>query len=530
MSGAFDLLAFVGVLLHGASLVAQSVLLGSAAFALLVLVPPGRTAGDREAGEQWRAARRVSRVAAIVTCVLSVATVLLTASLLAASLGASLVDTAGARFVVAGAIKAVAAIATGFAMPVKPSAIARTRALCSVGAACVLAAALTDTHASARLDDSALLLVATGFHEAGAALWLGGLPCFWLALHGGDPRRVAVLGARFSAVAASGVALIVAGAVVFAFLYIRSIDALYATAYGAMDAAKGALLVMLLALGLANRRAVRRMASDADAIARVVRFVEVEMGIGIAVLMAAASMTSAPPSVDIVAAERVSRAQLIERFTPAWPRFASPEHRALGAAQGAGDDAMRNAEDRAWSEYNHHWAGLLVTLMGLLALAHRTGRARWAAHWPLLFLGLAAFLLLRADPEVWPLGPVGPLESLRDPEVVQHRAFVAVIVAFGIFEWRVRTGRVASRALARVFPLATGLGAVLLLTHSHAVGDARDALLIELSHLPIAVLGVAAAGARWLEIAAPRDGRWAGWVWPAALVLVGALLLDYREG
>jgi len=533
VSGAFDLLAFVGVLAHGAGLVAQSVLLGSAAFAVLVLVPPGRTAGsasDGGAGEEWRATRRVLRAAAIVTCVLSVATVLLTASLLAASLGSSLVDTAGARFVVAGAIKAVAAIAMGFAMPVQPSAMARTRVLCSAGAACVLAAALANTHASARLDDSALLLIATGFHEAGAALWLGGLPCFWLALQGGDARRVAGLGARFSAVAASGVALIVAGVVVFAFLYIRSIDALYATAYGAMDAAKSALLVMLLALGLANRRAVRRMASDADAIARVVRFVEVEMGIGIAVLMAAASMTSAPPSVDIVAAERVSRAQVIERFTPAWPRFASPEHRALGAGQGAGADATRNAEDRAWSEYNHHWAGLLVTLMGLLALAHRTGRARWAAHWPLLFLGLAAFLLLRADPEVWPLGPVGPLESLRDPEVVQHRAFVAVIVAFGIFEWRVRTGRVASRALARVFPLATGLGAVLLLTHSHAVGDARDALLIELSHLPIAVLGVAAAGARWLEIAAPRDGRWAGWVWPAALVVVGALLLDYREG
>ena len=533
MNGAFDLLAFFGVLLHGAGLVAQSVLLGSAAFALLVLVPSGRaagSAGDSGAIEEWRAARRMLRAAAIATCVLSVATVLVTASLLAASLGSSLADTIGARFVIAGAIKAVAGIAMGVAMPVRPSGMARTRVLCSVGGACVLAAALADTHASARLDDSALLLMATGFHEAGAALWLGGLPCFWRALRGADARRAAVLGARFSAVAASGVALIVAGAVTFAFVYIGSVDALYGTAYGAMDATKSALLVVLLALGVANRRAVRRMASDARALARVVRFVEVEMGMGIAVLMAAASMMSAPPSVDIAAAERVSRAQIIERFRPASPRFASPEHRALGAGQGAGADAMRNAEDRAWSEYNHHWAGMLVTLMGLLALAHRTGRARWAAHWPLLFLGLAAFLLLRADPEVWPLGPVGPLESLRDPEVVQHRAFVAVIVAFGIFEWRVRTGRVASRALARVFPLATGLGAVLLLTHSHAVADARDALLIELSHLPIAVLGIAAAGARWLELAAPReDGRWAGWVWPAALMLAGALLLDYRE-
>jgi len=248
------------------------------------------------------------------------------------------------------------------------------------------------------------------------------------------------------------------------------------------------------------------------------------------VLMAAASITSTAPSVDVGAADRVSRAEVIERFTPAWPRLASPPPLASTVAQD-GAEAMRGAGDRAWSEYNHHWAGMLVMLMGVLALAQRSGRARWAAHWPLLFLPLAAFLLLRADPEVWPLGPVGPLESLRDPEVVQHRAFVAVIVAFGVFEWRVRTGRVLSRALACVFPLAMALGGTLLLTHSHAVGNPKEALLIELSHLPIALLGIVAAGARWLEIGAPRgSGRWAGWIWPAAFVLVGGLLLEYREG
>ena len=36
--------------------------------------------------------------------------------------------------------------------------------------------------------------------------------------------------------------------------------------------------------------------------------------------------------------------------------------------------------------------------------------------------------------------------------------------------------------------------------------------------------------ARWLEVEAPeRDGRWAGWLWPACFVLIGLLLLDYRE-
>ena len=533
MNGAFDLLMFVGVMLQGASLVAQSVLLGSAAFVLLVLAPLGcspASATARDVVDAWRGARRVLRAAAIATCVLAVASVLVTATLLAISLHVPIADVAGARFVAAASIKAIAAIAMGLAMPAMPSGIVRMRIVCSLAGACILAAALADTHAAARLEASTRLLMATGAHEAGTALWLGGLPCFWLALRGADARHAAAIGTRFSAVAACGVALIVAGAVTFAFLYIGSVDAVYGTAYGAMAATKGALLALLLALGFANRRAVRRMTSDAHAVARVLRFVEIEMGLGIAVLMAAASITSTAPSVDVGAADRVSRAEVIERFTPAWPRLASPPPLASTVAQD-GAEAMRGAGDRAWSEYNHHWAGMLVMLMGVLALAQRSGRARWAAHWPLLFLPLAAFLLLRADPEVWPLGPVGPLESLRDPEVVQHRAFVAVIVAFGVFEWRVRTGRVLSRALACVFPLAMALGGTLLLTHSHAVGSPKEALLIELSHLPIALLGIVAAGARWLEIGAPRgSGRWAGWIWPAAFVLVGGLLLEYREG
>ena len=92
----------------------------------------------------------------------------------------------------------------------------------------------------------------------------------------------------------------------------------------------------------------------------------------------------------------------------------------------------RNAEDIAWSEYNHHWAGLIVVAIGLLALAERSGRAPWARNWPLLFLVLAGFLLLRSDPETWPLGDVGFIESLSDPEVLQHRIFVVLITAFAV--------------------------------------------------------------------------------------------------
>ena len=61
-------------------------------------------------------------------------------------------------------------------------------------------------------------------------------------------------------------------------------------------------------------------------------------------------------------------------------------------------------------------------------------------------------------------------------------------------------------------------------------GNVKEELLIELTHLPIAVLGITAGWARWLEVEAPQDeGRWAGWVWPACFVAIGLLLLAYRE-
>ncbi|MGC4051641.1 MAG: hypothetical protein QM757_19995 [Paludibaculum sp.] len=105
----------------------------------------------------------------------------------------------------------------------------------------------------------------------------------------------------------------------------------------------------------------------------------------------------------------------------------------------------RNADDIAWSEYNHHWAGLFVLAIGILALLNRAG-LRWARHWPLLFLGLAAFLFVRSDPETWPLGDIGLIE-LRDVEVLQHRVFVLLLIAFALFEWRY--ARVPSRIRAR---------------------------------------------------------------------------------
>ncbi|MFL6415754.1 MAG: copper resistance protein, partial [Bryobacteraceae bacterium] len=67
--------------------------------------------------------------------------------------------------------------------------------------------------------------------------------------------------------------------------------------------------------------------------------------------------------------------------------------------------------------------------------------------------------------------------------------------------------------------------------HSHSVQNIKEEFLAELSHLPLAILAVVAGWSRWLEIRLPQHRMRAfAWVWPVCLVMIGAILLNYREG
>jgi putative copper resistance protein D len=94
----------------------------------------------------------------------------------------------------------------------------------------------------------------------------------------------------------------------------------------------------------------------------------------------------------------------------------------------------------------------------------------------------------------------------------------------------VRTGRIRARRAALVFPLICASAGALLLTHQHALSNIKDQLLIEVTHAPLALFGVTAGWARWLELRLdPPGNRIAGWIWPIAFVLVGVILLIYHE-
>ena len=93
-----------------------------------------------------------------------------------------------------------------------------------------------------------------------------------------------------------------------------------------------------------------------------------------------------------------------------------------------------------------------------------------------------------------------------------------------------RAGGLRRSRAALVFPLLTALGGALLLTHSHALANVQEQLLIEITHVPLALFGITAGWARWLELRLDEKGsRIAAWVWPVAFVLVGVALLSYRE-
>ena len=63
--------------------------------------------------------------------------------------------------------------------------------------------------------------------------------------------------------------------------------------------------------------------------------------------------------------------------------------------------------DKKESEFNHHLAGILVILAGLLIFAKDTlfpDRSFFRYAWPICFLLSGLFLLVFSDTELWPFG------------------------------------------------------------------------------------------------------------------------------
>lgn len=543
MARLLQIFGFLSVLFRGGTLTFGSLTIGGIVFLNFV----ARSANSQSEPVNNACLRWIRR-AAVALAVMQLAYILASTLILMQSADMTLVDVSGSNFVLAGILAIVSAISIA---AIARAASPKSYAFMLLAAALILASSVMTSHAMARLEYRFPLAVVTALHQGATATWLGGLSYLLIAIpRGPDNDFARQLIARFSKLALISVAVLGAAGFILGYAYVGSLDAVYGTSYGIMVATKVVLFATLLLLGALNFQ-IARSPSGGSVIASLKRFGEAEIGIGITVILTAASLTSLPPAVDLKA-DRVSAQAIAARLAPSIPRFASPGLADLpedvyaaevksfdagplsSASFVPGQAGMRpnTPAEKSWSEYNHHWAGLIVLAIGLLAFLAQMPQFPWARNWPLIFLALAVFLFLRSDPETWPLGPNGFWVTLQDPEVLLHRIFVLLVIALAIFEWRVQTGRVSTQNARLVFPALVAVASALLLTHSHSLGNIKEEVLAELSHAPLAVLGIVAGWSRWLELRLPAENKTRdkmAWLWPTCFVLIGLLLLNYRE-
>jgi putative copper resistance protein D len=545
-----DLLGLFGllvVLFRGAILCFQTIAVGGITFLLVVARVP------HLGQESWlHPATRLIRWSALALALAQLFFIVSNTFILTSSAGVSVGQALGANYVIAG----VLGIAAGLVVFFWPGGRRdRTNPHLMIPAVAMIISSVMTSHSASRIEDRYVLAAFTIIHYFATASWIGGLPyLLFVTKKATDLDVIARVSYRFSRLAQISVAFLFAAGLGLSICYVGSWNAIYGTAYGLMLSTKLIFFSCLLLLGAANYFLVRTIgerSKDRDARISLGRFAEVEIGIGLTVILTAASLTSQPPGVDLTQ-DRVTLQEIAKRYAPRMPRLTSPElkliagstkelrrraeaeGRKLPAAFVPGTDPLRvnTPADIAWSEYNHNWAGIFVLLTGLFALLSRTKYFAWARMWPLIFLGLAVFLFFRSDPENWPLGPNGFWESFLASDVLQHRAAVILVIMFAIFQWRVETNRVHSHFAALVFPAVCAFGGVILLTHTHPLGNVKEELLVELSHTPLAIFAVIAGWSRWLELRLPapiRTRRCLAWVWPVCFILIGLILMDYHE-
>jgi putative copper resistance protein D len=463
----------------------------------------------------------------------------LSSAQLVQGVGLGLRELATTGFFIAGSIALLCSIALWICARVQnPKAISAMLPLGLLLLICTVSA----SHAMARMENRLVLALLTAVHHLGVAAWIGAMPFLLLGLkHAGSVDEARTISRRYSRMAMwSAAALILAGAGM-AWFYVGSLGGLYGTMYGVLLLAKIYLLLVMAGLGFANWKVVQRLETDPEPLlVRIRRFAEAEIGLGFTAVLAAASLTAQSPGVDVSALDQLTPQQIFARLRPEVPRMTSPPADALTPATPMHvaiqesqfrPMAASDARDRAWSEYNHHWAGIVVLVAGLLAWLSRLRRIRWTRFWPLCFAGLALFIVLRADPENWPLGPRPFWASFSAPDVLVHRFAALLILSFAVFECLVQAGKLRALWPSYVFPVMCVVGSALLLMHDHAVADVKEELFAGMSHTTIALCGATAGWGRWLELRLPenRMARIASYLWPVFLAAAGLILLNYRE-
>jgi len=200
--------------------------------------------------------------------------------------------------------------------------------------------------------------------------------------------------------------------------------------------------------------------------------------------------------------------------------------------------AAKRLADKQESEFNHHFAGLIITLAGLFILAENTIGKRWrrlSYAWPICFFAAGLFVLIFSDTEIWPFGPQSPWYAItHNSEDLQHKIFAVILLVLGYVALQRARGRWEAVWAAWVFPVVGAAGAILLLFHVHS-GDmqAPHAMAtmehIQKQHRWFAAAGLGIALTNGLAETPQKWQRFFRIAWPAMLIVLGYMLIIYNE-
>jgi len=194
--------------------------------------------------------------------------------------------------------------------------------------------------------------------------------------------------------------------------------------------------------------------------------------------------------------------------------------------------------DKRESEFNHHLAGFFVAVAGLFILFQSKLVTRWPAVkyiWPACFLLAGIFVFVWSDTELWPFGHRQWLEALRNNrEVLQHKTFAVLLIALGTIEWQKARGALRAAWSHWVFPSVAVIGSVLLIFHQHEGGMVGEHHMetmqrIQAEHMSYFMCGLAIGLTNGLGELGSRAAGIFRKIWPTLMILLGVLLMFYRE-
>jgi putative copper resistance protein D len=199
--------------------------------------------------------------------------------------------------------------------------------------------------------------------------------------------------------------------------------------------------------------------------------------------------------------------------------------------------------DREWSSFNHRAIGWFLFLWGATALIAAVLPAENGFRFvpPLMLFGAAEFLFVHGDPEAWPIGPVGPIEGLRDPEVLQHRVFLLLLLAMGTIELLRAAGRLPPFWRKYSLPVLAVFGAVYLFFHKHGGAAtasmkmeadpamAASMALVRQEHFWFSMFGFGLAAAKLGADTGALKGRTGRALWAVFAIALGLYMSRYTE-